>query len=62
MGRPPLNLRRTHVAFPREIIEEIDVLVGIKGRSAFIQKAVEQMLEAVRTAKSLEADHAERSE
>lgn len=62
MGRPPLNLRRTHVAFPRETIEEIDALVGVKGRSAFIQKAVEQMLDAVRTAKRLETEHAEGSE
>lgn len=45
MGRPPLNLTRTHVNLSPEDLARIDAIVGEKGRSKFIRDAVRQVLD-----------------
>jgi Arc/MetJ-type ribon-helix-helix transcriptional regulator len=45
MGRPPLNMKSTHVRFPEEIMDRIDTLVGDKQRAKFIREVVEHALE-----------------
>lgn len=61
MGRPPLMMIRSHIAFPPETLRRLDAIVGPKGRAAFVRKAVEQMLDAVETARKLEAEKAKRA-
>lgn len=56
MGRPPLNLTRTHISFEKETLRRLDALVGEKGRAAFIRQAVDQMLDAVELSRRLEAE------
>ena len=52
---------RSHIAFPPETLRRLDAIVGPKGRAAFVRKAVEQMLDAVETARKLEAEKAKRA-
>ena len=61
MGRPPLFLLRIHVSLTAHALNRMDALVGEKGRSAFVRKAVDQMLDAVEQAKKLEADQSRRT-
>lgn len=61
MGRPPLMMLRTHISFPPETLTRIDRIVGEKGRAAFVRKAVDQMLDAVELARTLEAEQAKRA-
>jgi len=61
MGRPPLMFIRSHIGFPPETLRRLDAIVGPKGRAAFVRKAVEQMLDAVETARKLEAEKAKRA-
>jgi hypothetical protein len=55
-------LTRTHLIVPKELIEEVDRLVGPRRRSEFIASAVdekvrrEKVLQAVREAVKLPAD------
>lgn len=44
MGRPPLNYQATMVRFPKETLERMDRLVGVKQRAIFIREAVEARL------------------
>lgn len=44
MGRPPLHMDATTVRFPKETLDRIDALVGVKGRAKFIREAVEARL------------------
>lgn len=62
MGRPALNLTRTHIGFSPETLARIDALVGEKGRAAFIRKAVDQMVDAVELSRQLEAKAQRRAE
>lgn len=47
MGRPPLDLIRTHVSISAEALARIDAIVGEKGRSAFVRRAVDHLLHAL---------------
>ena len=45
--------RRTHVVFPRRLIDEIDGLVGKRKRSRFMAEAAESRLISLRQLKAL---------
>lgn len=60
MGRPPLKMLRTHIAFSPETLTRLDRIVGPKGRAAFIRKAVDQALDTIELAQKLEAEHKKR--
>lgn len=62
MGRPALNKTRKHIGFEATTLARVDALVGVKGRAAFIQKAVDQMLDAVDFSRKLEAKADKRGE
>lgn len=52
--------RRAHVVLPQELIERIDARVGARGRSRFIQEAIEERLrrdERVEAFRDLLASH-----
>lgn len=42
------NRRRVHVILPDAILQEVDAQVGPRGRSEFIQEAVEEKLNCLR--------------
>lgn len=44
---------RTHVVFPKELVEEVDQLVGPRKRSAFFVEAVEAKLAHERLGRAL---------
>jgi hypothetical protein len=50
-----LETRQTRIAISRELIEEIDALVGRRGRGAFIIEAAQKELIRLRQIKALEA-------
>lgn len=56
MGRPPLNMKEIKVQFPAEMLDEIDALVGDKGRSKFIRAATAGALAAARIIKTGPSD------
>lgn len=56
MGRPPLGMKEIKVQFPAEMLEEIDALVGDKGRSKFIRAATAGALAAARFIKTGSSD------
>lgn len=62
MGRPPLKLLRTHIAFDPETLRRLDRIVGPKGRAAFIRKAVDQALDTIELAQKLKAEKAGKGE
>ncbi len=62
MGRPALNLTRTHISFEKETLRRLDALVGEKGRAAFIRKATDQMLNAVEEAQRIAAKGGKKAE
>jgi metal-responsive CopG/Arc/MetJ family transcriptional regulator len=62
MGRPPLHLLRTHISFAPETLDRIDRIVGEKGRSEFVRKAVDQLLDSVEHTEMLKAKQAKRGE
>lgn len=45
MGRPPLNVKSTHVRLPDGVAERIDALLGPGRRAEFIRDAVLAELE-----------------
>jgi hypothetical protein len=47
--------RRTHIVIPQDLVTEIDILVGKRGRSAFLAGAAEKELVRLRQIKALEA-------
>lgn len=53
MGRPNLYLIRTHVSLSAEQLDRIDALVGAKGRSEFVRKAVDRLLESAELMKKI---------
>lgn len=53
MGRPALNLLRIHVMLSAHALDRIDALVGEKGRSAFVRKAVDQLLDTAELMKKI---------
>ena len=51
----PINAKRTHIVISQELIAEIDIVVGKRGRSAFLKQAAEKELTRLRQIKALEA-------
>jgi hypothetical protein len=50
-----IGARRTHIVIPQDLVAEIDILVGKRGRSAFLTGAAEKELTRLRQIKALEA-------
>jgi metal-responsive CopG/Arc/MetJ family transcriptional regulator len=44
---------RTHVVFPKELVEAVDRLVGPRKRSAFLVRAVEEKIDRERLERAL---------
>jgi len=51
----PIATRRTHIVIPQKLVAEIDVLVGKRGRSAFLTEAAEKELLRLSQIKAIEA-------
>lgn len=49
-----MGTKRTHILLPHEIMNEIDQLVGRRGRSRFLVLAAEKELKRVRLLKAIE--------
>ena len=49
-----MNTKRTHIVIPQQLVTEIDILVGKRGRSAFLTQAAEKDLMRRRQIKALE--------
>lgn len=49
------NTVRTHVVFPKDLVEEVDRLVGQRKRSEFVTEAVEEKVARERLGRALEA-------
>ena len=50
-----MNTKRTHIVIPRQLVAEIDTVVGKRGRSAFLTQAAEKELMRLRQIRALEA-------
>jgi Arc/MetJ-type ribon-helix-helix transcriptional regulator len=50
-----MNVKRTHIVIPQQLVAEIDTLVGKRGRSAFLTQAAEKELTRLRQIKALES-------
>jgi metal-responsive CopG/Arc/MetJ family transcriptional regulator len=50
-----MNVKRTHIVIPQQLVVEIDTLVGKRGRSAFLAQAAEKELMRLRQIKALES-------
>jgi hypothetical protein len=50
-----MNAKRTHIVIPQQLVAEIDILVGKRGRSAFLTQAAEKELMRLRQIKALES-------
>ena len=50
-----MNTKRTHIVIPQQLVVEIDILVGKRGRSAFLTQAAEKELMRLRQIKALES-------
>ena len=50
-----MNTKRTHIVIPQQLVAEIDIFVGKRGRSAFLAQAAEKELMRLRQLKALEA-------
>ena len=50
-----MNVKRTHIVIPQQLVVEIDTLVGKRGRSAFLTQAAEKELMRLRQIKALES-------
>ena len=44
---------RTHIVFPRDLVDAVDALVGQRKRSAFVTEAVEEKVERERLGRAL---------
>ncbi len=62
MGRPPLFLIRVHTSLTAHALNRMDKIVGEKGRSAFIRKAVDRYLDTIEEGEAMKADKAKRTE
>ena len=49
-----MNIQRTHIVIPQQLVAEIDTLVGKRGRSTFLTHAAEKELMRLRQIKALE--------
>ena len=50
-----MNIRRTHIVIPEQLVTRIDTLVGKRRRSKFLTQAAEKELMRLRQLKALEA-------
>jgi hypothetical protein len=50
-----MNIKRTHIVIPQQLVSEIDTLVGKRGRSTFLTQAAEKELMRLRQIRALEA-------
>ena len=50
-----MNVQRTHIVIPQQLVAEIDTIVGKRGRSSFLTQAAEKELMRLRQIKALEA-------
>jgi hypothetical protein len=50
-----MNTQRTHIVIPRQLVAQIDMVVGKRGRSAFLTQAAERELMRLRQIKALES-------
>ena len=50
-----MNVKRTHIVIPHQLVAEIDTIVGKRGRSAFLTQAAEKELMRLRQIKALES-------
>ena len=50
-----MNIKRTHIVIPQQLVAEIDTLVGKRGRSAFLTQAAEKELMRLRQIKAPES-------
>jgi hypothetical protein len=62
MGRPRLDYIRTHFSIDRRALARLDAIVGVKGRAAFVRKALDQMLDQVEEAQRIAAQAARKPE
>jgi hypothetical protein len=49
-----MNNKRTHIVIPQQLVNEIDNVVGKRGRSTFLTQAAEKELVRLRQIKALE--------
>ena len=49
-----MSTRRTHIVIPEPLVNEIDRLVGKRGRSSFLAQAAEKELQRLRQIRALE--------
>jgi len=49
-----VNTKRTHIVIPSDLAEEIDKLVGRRGRSSFFAEAARKEMKRLRMLKTLE--------
>jgi Arc/MetJ-type ribon-helix-helix transcriptional regulator len=49
-----MNMRRTHIVIPEELVTQIDSLVGKRARSEFLTQAAEKEIMRLRQIKALE--------
>jgi hypothetical protein len=50
-----MNTKRTHIVIPQQLVAEIDILVGKRGRSTFLTQAAEKEVMRLRQLKAVEA-------
>jgi hypothetical protein len=50
-----MNTQRTHIVISRRLVAQIDMVVGKRGRSAFLTQAAERELMRLRRIKALES-------
>ena len=50
-----MNVKRTHIVIPQQLVVEIDTIVGKRWRSAFLAQAAEKELMRLRQIKALES-------
>ncbi len=49
-----MNIKRTHIVIPEQLVNQIDTIVGKRGRSVFFVQAAEKELMRLRQLKALE--------
>lgn len=62
MGRPPLFMIRIHASITAHALNRMDKIVGQKGRSAFIRKAVDRYLDTIEEGETMKARKATANE
>ena len=50
-----MKTQRTHIVIPQQLVAQIDIVVGKRGRSAFLAQAAERELLRLRQIKALES-------